>query len=411
LNKYYIILIFLISVSACSSEEETKVNGSFSGTWDTDWGAIIFTQSGSKVTGTGRYRFDGNVEKGTLKANYVGDGDEGTVEFTLVANGDKFYGEYVSSVGAGSGYWSGKLIAGSQGSSVVSIESSNLESGLNRPINTDVQKTPVTTTSGTRQSWAVIVGLSKYENAGKDGLGNLIFADNDAIEFARTLKTMGWSESNIKLLINEDATKRNIEIAIESWLTKSGPQDQIILFWAGHGYPDPENQEKVYFTTYDTKLSIPSTGYRMDRVRSAIEELKSKNVVILADTCHAGKLITRGKNAISILPEIQRISREKKVPGGWIYMVSAAADRLAIEHSSWTNGAFTHTLLKGLAGEADGYQSAGKADNIITMGELKDYMNIMMPNETQKVLGVAKHPVILTSTGNPEIWNLTFNQN
>jgi hypothetical protein len=42
------------------------------------------------------------------------------------------------------------------------------------------------------------------------------------------------------------------------------------------------------------------------------------------------------------------------------------------------------------------------------MGELKDYMKTAMPNETQKVLGVAKHPVITTSTGDPDIWNLTL---
>jgi uncharacterized caspase-like protein len=114
-------------------------------------------------------------------------------------------------------------------------------------------------------------------------------------------------------LTNEGATKRNISSAIEGWLTKAGPQDQIIIFWAGHGYPDPSDQEKVYLTTYDTILSDPSTGYRMDKMRFSIEELGSKNVVILADACHAGKLITRGNStSISILPEINQLVREKK---------------------------------------------------------------------------------------------------
>jgi len=35
-------------------------------------------------------------------------------------------------------------------------------------------------------------------------------------------------------------------------------------------------------------------------------------------------------------------------------------------------------------------------------------MNTAMPDETQKVLGVAKRPVITTSTGDPYIWNLTL---
>jgi len=197
-------------------------------------------------------------------------------------------------------------------------------------------------------------------------------------------------------------------IALESWLTKAGPNDQIVLFWAGHGYPDPENSEKVYFACYDTDITIPATGYRMDKVRAALEEIKSKHVVLLADTCHAGKLITRGQRALSIIPQIDKMHKDHDLPSGWIFMVGADTDRQAIEHTSWTNGAFTHSLLKGLSGEADGYQSMGLKDNIITMGELRAYMNTAMPDETQKVLGVAKRPVITTSSGDPDIWGLTL---
>jgi hypothetical protein len=100
--------------------------------------------------------------------------------------------------------------------------------------------------------------------------------------------------------------------------------------------------------------------------------------------------------------------REHRTPKGWIFMVGADSDRQAIEHTSWTNGAFTHSLLKALSGEADGYLSLAVKDGIVTMGELRAYMNTEMPDETQKVLGVAKRPVIATSTGDPDIWNLTL---
>ena len=258
------------------------------------------------------------------------------------------------------------------------------------------------------QNWAVIIGLSQYKYAGQSGLTNLIFADDDAKAFARVLRNLGWSESHIKLLINKEATQRNIMIALESWLTKAGPNDQIVLFWAGHGFPDPEDPEKVYFACYDTDISIPVTGYRMDRVRAALEERKSRNVVLLADTCHAGKLITRGKRGLSIVPKIEKMHREQNTPKGWVFMVGADTDRKAIEHTSWNNGAFTHCLLNALSGKADGYLSSGAKDGIVTMGELRAYMNVAMPDETQKVLGVAKRAVITTSTGDPDIWNLTL---
>lgn len=258
------------------------------------------------------------------------------------------------------------------------------------------------------KSWAVIIGISKYKHSGQNDLKNLIFADDDAKAFARVLSNLGWSNSHIKLLVNEQATQRNIMIALESWLTKAGPNDQIVLFWAGHGFPDPEDPEKVYFACYDTDISIPATGYRMDRVRTALEERRSKNVILLADTCHAGKLITRGDRGLSIIPKIDKMRRDKKIPKGWIFMVGADTDRQAIEHTSWSNGAFTHCLIQALTGDADGYESVGPKDGIVTMGELRAYLNSAMPDETQRVLGVAKRPVITTSTGDPDIWNLTL---
>jgi hypothetical protein len=62
--------------------------------------------------------------------------------------------------------------------------------------------------------------------------------------------------------------------------------------------------------------------------------------------------------------------------------------------------------LQGLAGAADGFQSAGAKDSVVTLGELRDYLLKTMPEETQRLFGVAKHPLITTGTGNPEIWNL-----
>jgi tetratricopeptide (TPR) repeat protein len=267
---------------------------------------------------------------------------------------------------------------------------------------------PRVSPGGISQAWAVVVGISRYLNADGEGLTNLAFADDDAKAFVRTLATIGWSESHVRLLINEEATMRNVMIALESWLTKTGPDDLIVLFWSGHGFPDPEDPEKVYLACYDTDIRIPATGYRMDKVRQALEERRSRNVIVLADTCHAGKLITRGGRGISIVPQIDRMKREQAVPKGWIFMVGADSDRQAIEHSSWTNGAFTHTLLKGLSGEADGYESIGPKDGVVTMGELRGFLNSVMPDETQRVLGAAKRPVITTSTGDPDIWNLSL---
>jgi len=270
---------------------------------------------------------------------------------------------------------------------------------------------PTTPMGPIARRWAVVIGLSKYKYAGKGGLTDLIFADDDARALRAELLRQGWEADHIKALTNEQATKRDIEIALEGWLTKAGPKDLILLYWSGHGYPDPEDPEKVYFACYDTDISTPVSGYRMDRVRTVLEERHARNVVVLADTCHAGKLITRdsrGLDVVAIGPYLRKLRRESKVPKGWIFMVGADTDRQAIEHTSWSNGAFTHCLLEGMSGKADGYMSVDRADGIVTMRELKEYLNSAMPDQTQAVLGVAKRPIITTSSGNPDIWTLSL---
>jgi hypothetical protein len=287
-------------------------------------------------------------------------------------------------------------------------ERMTLDSSTPKELPTKDREVGQRTRSG--QAWAIIIGVSEYQHVGRGGLTNLVFAENDALDVAAELKRSGWRSSNIKVLTNEQATERNVRIALESWLTKAGPDDLILLYWSGHGYPDPDDPEKVYFACYDTDLTIPATGYRMDRVRDALEERGARQVVLMADTCHAGKLITRsGERGVASAFANSAI-KERPLPPGWIFMVGADSDRQAIEHSSWANGAFTHCLLEGLRGKADGFMSAGPRDGRITMGEVREYLRSQMPDATQRVLGTAKHPVITTSSGDPDIWNISLSR-
>lgn len=256
--------------------------------------------------------------------------------------------------------------------------------------------------------FAVVVGISHYKFNDSGGLTDLRYADDDATAIYKMIQKRGWSENNIKLLVNDKATKREVSIALESWLTKANEDDLILLFWAGHAYPDPEDPQKVYFACYDTNIKIPSTGFRMDHVRRILEERQARNVLVIADTCHAGKLITRGERGISVTPYLDKLKKADNLPKGWVFMVGAESDRKAVEDVSWRNGAFTHVLLDGVAGKADGFQSSGAKDNVITLGEIRAYMNSEMPSETLQVLGVAKHPIITTSSGDPSIWQLPF---
>lgn len=274
---------------------------------------------------------------------------------------------------------------------------------------TPAQQAPGGTSASPVDRWAVIVGIAKYELSGQGVVTDLAFAERDAQDFSKALENLGWGSDHITLLTNEKATKRAIEKALETWLRRAGPNDQIVLFWSSHGWPDPQDPEKAYFACYESNPADPSSGFRMDRVRQTLEERGARNVIVIADTCHSGKVIrSSDSKGISVVPALEAMQKNEQVPKGWVFIASADPDRKAYEDKAWKNGALTHVLLEGLSGKADGYKSAGAKDGVVTLGELRVYITDRMAEETLNIVGARLLPLFYTTSGDPEIWNLTL---
>lgn len=256
--------------------------------------------------------------------------------------------------------------------------------------------------------YAVCIGLSEFTDP---EISHLPFAANDAEDVADMLyRRGGIPKDSIRTLINSQATKANIESALEGFLSKAGPDDVIILYWSGHGFPQPDNPKNVYFACYDTRLHRPFTGYRMDKVRRSLEEKNAAHVLVMADTCHAGNIVTRGIKVtakdISIMPAVDEMKTRQTIPEGMAFLLGADVDRKAVEISSWSHGAFTHILLKGLEGAADGFEGSGAKNGIITFGEIKAFMASDLPTQTERILGKAIRPVTAVASGDQSINDL-----
>ena len=78
--------------------------------------------------------------------------------------------------------------------------------------------------------WAVIVDIWDYSMDFMD-LGEL---DNAEDLYARLAPL--WGEDHIRVLVNEDASKENIEDAVCSWLYQNvDANDVAVFYYAGHG--------------------------------------------------------------------------------------------------------------------------------------------------------------------------------
>lgn len=170
---------------------------------------------------------------------------------------------------------------------------------------------------------------------------------------AKDAQTMTWlysknSDLRYCQLLDENATKLRITEAMDKVFADAGPNDIVVFFYSGHGYPGG-------FYVYDGEL-----GY--NEIRKAMAKSKCKKKMIFADACFSGKIRTKGTSTSSA------ISAAKK--SNVLLFLSSRSDETSIERRDMKNGYFTTYLQKGLRGGAD-----VNKDRVITAKELFNYVH------------------------------------
>src|SRR5215471_4040534 len=139
--------------------------------------------------------------------------------------------------------------------------------------------------------WAIVIGVSQYLELPQAQW--LQYAHQDARSFADLLKSrmVGVPPENVKMLLNSEATTRNIKEVLGSWLRdNSGPDDIVYVYFAGHGVVD-DKQNEAYFVTYDTKPGEwYSTAYGMAELKRILGTLQYRHLVLITDACKSANV-------------------------------------------------------------------------------------------------------------------------
>lgn len=126
-------------------------------------------------------------------------------------------------------------------------------------------------------------------------------------EFYELLRSKG-AGNNIALLIDDEATLKNMKKEIESALEKAPEGSTFLFYYAGHGVMD-RNSGIKYFANSDIKGSdYTNSGFSVKWLGNTIKEkFKGKLVWLMADCCYSGALLdeaekinSAGKNVIAI---------------------------------------------------------------------------------------------------------------
>jgi len=187
--------------------------------------------------------------------------------------------------------------------------------------------------------YAVIVGVEKF--------AGLEFPEEDHIDdeaiamYDLLLNSSNWKEENIKILLNENATKDKIHDAIVNWLGEKETQNDVVLiFYTDHGWRIPITKRKygqamvfTYNMTKEYRIEDAITDKEFD---SWVDTLDSKNIAIILDTCYSGRMFALRQNGRVLL-----------AAGGKHFFCGVDED------DTLGNGIFGYFLMQGFKGVAD----------------------------------------------------------
>jgi len=230
--------------------------------------------------------------------------------------------------------------------------------------------------------WAVVIGISQYAS---DDIPDLEYARSDAqavYDFLTSDAAGPFDE--VLFLADEDATAARMREALFVFLQQADWNDLVVIYYAGHGAPDPNRPDNLYLLPTDVDIhALAATGFPMWDVKTALRrQIAAERVLVIADACHSAG--TADGDVVGGAPNnaIAGGFAQLFTPSRRLMMTAADTNEFSLEDARWGgHGVFTHFLLEGLRGAAD--TQSGDGDGIVTFTELFEYVSNNVRRSTE----------------------------
>lgn len=228
--------------------------------------------------------------------------------------------------------------------------------------------------------WAVVVGAARYSH-----LRTLKYTDDDAYHLYAFLKSVeggALPDEQVKILVDDDATHRNIAIAMREIFQRADENDVILFYFSGHGVPGA-----FLPVDYDGQQN------RLEhyQLRDALLASRAKHKLVIADACHSGSLGGRtgedlgakaGGAEEALNAYYEGLNNAK---ASTALLLSSKGEEISLEDGGLRSGIFSHYLIRGMKGEAD-----QNADNLVSIQELFGYVH----REVRRYTGNIQTPTL-----------------
>lgn len=241
--------------------------------------------------------------------------------------------------------------------------------------------------------YAIIIGNEDYHSyqKGLNSEQDVPFAVQDANIFKQyCLKTFGIEERNVYLLNNATSAQMDQHIDLVTRLASRDPNAEIVLYYAGHGFPD-EKTKVPYLIPVDVNASNLDQAISLFELCTKLSNTHAQRVTVFLDACFSGG----GRDASLIVSRGIRLTPKKDALFGNIVVFSATtADQTALQYAEKYHGMFTYFLLKKLQ------ESQGQC----TYAELIEYLSKNVGDYSLRVNRKDQNPEVRTSPWVQDSW-------
>lgn len=237
--------------------------------------------------------------------------------------------------------------------------------------------------------WTLTIGVNHYEEA---AISNLRYAVQDARAIAAAFGAQAGKLYTpvYNILVADDAplkpTKETILAAFER-LKRADARDTIVIFISGHGVSDKDGNYHLLPSEIRIREdgAVPLEDAVPNTAINTVLNQPGKKLIFI-DSCHSGGISGPNVRTVDnnrLIKELQDFST--------VIFASSKTDEYAIESPIYHHGLFTHSIIRGMAGEAESKVIRGK----VTMMGLASYVS----ESVAALSGNRQHPVMYTPDG------------
>jgi len=141
--------------------------------------------------------------------------------------------------------------------------------------------------------YALVIGNRRYTAKGIPELKN---AESDARSMAALLEQK-YGFRKPKVLI--DGTHDQILNALNDFALTLGPQDNLLVYYAGHGQFDLG--KRGYWIPVDAEIERNTRWISNIQITDLIQKMNARKVIVVSDSCYAGAMTAAENGAISTI--------------------------------------------------------------------------------------------------------------